>query len=192
MKLFISTIALFAFAFPAFAEEIGTEVGSVVYRATGEKNVDFSKNNTTEFGFQLSSINTGTRFANIAVTHDFQSGLTIGGRGLMPVDYASESQTYIGQVFTRFPLMNNENILYIETALSAGVFSNAETPEISSDNTTFMMLGASYGYTRRFGREFSAGIALGVDWTGSRMIHDQVVSRSTIVNHATINGGYYF
>ncbi|MBX3020852.1 MAG: hypothetical protein KF799_04185 [Bdellovibrionales bacterium] len=181
--LFLSL--LFVLSLPALAED---EVGAVTYKLTGEKSIDFTKNNFTEVGFSMSSINNGSRFTNMVIAHDFANGFTLGARGLIPIDYGRGSETYMGQVFGRFPILNAENIIYIEAAITQGFF-NADT---LNGTDPFAMLGATYGYARRFKNDFSAGLALGVDWSTSRISRDIIVSSSSLVNHVTLTGGYYF
>lgn len=190
MKSLVLSV-LFALALPAFAfEDLSTSTpsgGSVSFRARKEQPVDFSKNNFTEIGYQLSSINNGSSYTNLALAHDFDNGFTLGVRGSLPMEFTRESQTYLGQVFGRFPLMNAENILYIELTAGSGMFTGDQV-----SNRVFGMVGGTYGYVRRFPGDFSAGLNVGVNYATSRITKDVFVSRSTIVNHIAFTGGYYF
>lgn len=182
---------LFAIALPASAQETG---GSVSFRSASTSSTsilstapDYSKNDFTEAGFTTSSINGGSTFATVSLGHEFENGFTLGARGLMPMNFARESQIYLGQVFGRFPFLNAQNILYIEPRITQGFFS-AE----GGGTNYFAMFGATYGYIRRFKGDFALGINIGADYAPSRPARNQFVSSSAILSQLGLTGGYYF
>jgi hypothetical protein len=167
----------------AFAQ---IEVGQVSTRASQFTTAE-TLNNITEAGFQISSINDGSVFASLAVTHEFENGFDLGVRGLLPMEYRKQAQAYMGEVFGRFMMVNDVNQMYIETNLTQGFFNT------NYGTVAFGMVGASYGYTRHIGKQFALGALIGVDYSPSQLSHDGVFNHSsTLYNHIGVSGGYYF
>ncbi len=143
------------------------------------------KTMATEFGIMSSSINSGTRFANVGIMRQWQNGFELGVRGLMPVDFERETQTYMGQLFMRFDFVNAVNVMFLETSLFQGFFSDFGT-------TAFAGFGATYGYRRELMNDFTAGVNIGVDWSTSRISRDNISDVSALYSRLGVVGGYNF
>lgn len=144
-------------------------------------------NNVTEAGFQMSSINNGSAFASLSVAHEFDNGFDLGIRGLLPMEYSKQAQAYMGQIYGRFMLVNDINQMYIEINGTQGFFNAPEGTD------AFNMIGAGYSYTRHLTAQFAASALIGVDYSGTRLSHDEVISSSpTFYNHIGVSGSYFF
>ncbi len=99
LKLFVAVLSFIAFS--SFA---GAEVdSSAVLIIDKEQIAEVSPSeNSFEGGFQLHSINNGSRFLTVAFMRNLASWFSIGGRGLMPFEYSDEDQVYMGQLVSRF------------------------------------------------------------------------------------------
>lgn len=148
--------------------------------------VDFDKVKSLEVGIQISSINSGSALTNLAFNHEFGDWFTGGIRALLPLEFGRPTQTFMGQLYGRFPLINTEDVVFIEPAVTQGFFSG-------DNSSPFWMLGASYSYFHRFGGDFIAGANIGADFSPSRIAGDRFYSSNgTVYSHLTITGGYYW
>jgi hypothetical protein len=148
---------------------------------------DEIKYNSTEAGFQYSSINNGSAFAHIAIIHEFKNGFSIGARGLMPMNYTSDSQIYQGQAFGRFIILNEITQMHIEPSITQVIVSD------DAGTHPIPMFGAAYGISRIIKNNLAVGGQIGVDFAGDRIAHNEIRSgTSTIYNRLSVNGTYAF
>jgi len=181
-----SLLALFvmlltAAVYPAHAAE------NSILTTMRSGSIDFSKTKSLEAGMMISSLNSGTAFAQVAFNHEFGDWFTGGVRGLLPLDVTRSTKTYAAQFYGRFPLINTEDVAFIEPTVSQGFFSGRDS------SSPFWMLGASYGYFRRLGGDYTAGFNFGADYSPSRVAGDKLVAgSSSIYTHITVTGGFYW
>jgi hypothetical protein len=148
--------------------------------------VNFTNSMSTEVGFTLSSINRGSTLTSVALNREFGSWFTGGIRALLPAQFSNETQTYAAQIYGRFPILNNENVIYFEPQISQGIFSD------KNDMKPFAFLGLAYGYTRRFAGNFNAGINVGIDYSTARVTDEGLLNSSGVFSRMGLTGGYYF
>jgi hypothetical protein len=148
------------------------------------------KLNFTEVGAEVSAINNGTSFASLSLAREMGDWFTGGIRALLPINSARETQVFLGQVFGRFPMLNDVNQIYIEARLSLGVADGAVTAAGMS-NSLYAM-GASYCYRHHFSSNLTAGADLGADMFGQTLSHNEIVSGAPLESHFSLVGGYYF
>ena len=151
--------------------------------------VDFTKSMSSEIGMTISSLNRGSVFTSLAVNREFGDWFTGGLRALVPTEFNRETQTYVFQAYGRFPILNNENVIYFEPQISQGYLSS------KTDASPFWLVGAAYGYNRRFTGNFTAGANVGVDFSTWRISESEEGTSSgqrTLYSRIGLTGGYYF
>lgn len=144
-------------------------------------------NNLTEIGMEYSSINNGTPYATVGLIHEFSNGFSLGVRGDLPLQFASQSNSYIGQILGRFMLMNEINQMYLEPVLGEAFFNGV------GPATNFAMFGLGYGYNRVLMKDLVVGAHVGVDYASARVVGDNVYSgERTFYSRIGLSGSYYF
>ncbi len=149
--------------------------------------VDFTKTMSSEIGMTVSSINRGSVFTSLAVNREFGDWFTGGLRALVPTEFSRETQTYVLQAYGRFPILNNENVIYFEPQISQGFLSG------NTDTSPFWLVGAAYGYNRRFAGNFTAGASVGVDFSSWRISEEGTsAGQRSLYSRIGLTGGYFF
>jgi hypothetical protein len=167
----------------AFANE-GASTTSASILATP---VDFTKTMSSEIGMTVSSLNRGSVFTSLSINREFGNWFTGGLRALVPTEFNREAQTYIFQAYGRLPILNNENVIYFEPQISQGYLSS------NSDASSFWLIGAAYGYNRRFSDNFTVGANVGVDFSTWRISEEGYgVGQRSFYSRIGLTGGYYF
>lgn len=173
---------LFLVSMSAFAIQEGQSTMSAPTAAT----VSTEKANLTEAGFHYSSINDGSAFATVGLIHEFANGFALGMRGFLPMQYTKQSQAYMGQLVSRFILLNENDQMYIEGTMAQGFFNGTYS------GMPFVTIGADYGYSHKINNQIALGGSLGIDYSNQRITQDDMTNRRTLYSKFSLNGSYYF
>jgi hypothetical protein len=182
-------VLTFAFAFHAQAQ-MSNVTDATKASATTMKTEDVTPEladlrNRTEVGYMVTSLNSGTNFANVGILRRISENFELGLRGLVPIDFDRQNQIYIGQAFVRYDMVNAENVFYLEGSLFQGMLTDYSTD-------LFAGFGGTYGYRRAFTEELSAGANIGVDYSSGRIVDDRLNYNWTLMSRLGIVGAYNF
>ena len=169
----------------SFSALAATDVG-VISTTTDSVVTPSDRSNFMEAGMQYSSMNEGTPFATVALVHEWKNGFALGARGLLPMAFAKQAQSYMGQIMMRFILLNEGDQVFVEPTISQGYFNGVE------EGRLFATVGMNVGYTHNIKKLWSVGGMLGVDYSPSRISRDEITNRSTLYNKVAVTGSYYF
>ncbi|MEM7645968.1 MAG: hypothetical protein AAF203_03575 [Pseudomonadota bacterium] len=139
--------------------------------ATEKSQVRFDASKSLEFepSFTVSSINDGSQFLGIGLMGAVAPWLKLGVEGELPANFDSDAQIYFLRGFVRIPLLDNENQLYIQGALSYGyaelLYSTFQTNIQARNAEFFENLEAMIGYSRHVGGNWSLGGRLGAQYS---------------------------
>lgn len=189
LRLLALCVVVFFMSFAFLTGEPAKAADGVTSMPLFSAPFDYGKVNTTEIGMTFSSLNRGSTFTTLALSREFGDWFTGGVRALVPAQFLRDTQIYAVQAYGRFPLVNNENVIYFEPQVSQGYFTGLE------ESRPFMLIGAAYGYTRRFNGSFTAGVNMGVDYSNSRIMNDGIsadTDQRSLYSRVGITGGYYF
>lgn len=181
MKSF--SLALIAFfASSAFA----ADVGQITMSQPQTESLTLENSNVTEAGLRFSSVNDGSVYATVGVIHEFENGFGLGVRGYMPVEFKNQSQAYMGEIVSRFMLLNAEDQMYIDGSLTGAFFNGKGNGE------GFALIGAEWGYKHQFTPQIAAGGNIGVDYSDRRVSDNTISNDSTLYSKASVFGAFYF
>lgn len=183
------SILLCTFATTAFAAETSTTstANTTSLKTDVIDIVEAKATNLTDLSFQYSSLNDGTAFAGVGLMHEWMSGVALGVRGYLPLQYTRNLQMYMGEIALRLMIQNDLTQMYFEPTLTQGFFND------NSGQSSFGMAGLGYGFSRQINKQFSVGALLGVEYSGARIRNDQVTyGTPTFYNKIALTGGYYF
>jgi hypothetical protein len=169
---------------PAFA--FAAQEGEITMKSTAPAAPGLSSN-LTEAGFAYSSINNGSAFATVAILHEWDNGIALGARGLLPMQYTKQASAYMGQLLARFMVLNDTNQIFIEPTLTQGWFND------TFKTMAFGMFGADFGYQRQINSQFAVGGRIGMDYSRQRITQDTILSDTDVIyNKIAVTGAYYF
>lgn len=182
----ILSAVVFLFGIQAQAQMTEVSKTSVTTMKTEQAEPEITDlRNRTEVGYMVSSLNSGSNFANISILREIADQMELGLRGLVPIDFDRETQVYMGQIFLRYNLVNAENVFYLEGSIFQGMLTDL-------NSSLFAGFGGTYGYRRSFTPELSAGVNIGVDYSSSRITDNRFESQWTLISRLGLVGAYNF
>lgn len=170
----------------ALAAETGGVSTSIIPDITYKK-VEKSVNHL-EGSFYRHSITDNGSFIGVALVHEISNWLSLGIRGQLPMDYTGNDQVYLIQPLARFNLLNEQDVIFFETAFTQG-FANEEF-----GGEAFAMFGVSFGYKRKFKNDFAVGLNVGADYSPTRVrtADNESYDVDILYNKLGVEGTYYF
>jgi len=182
----MKSLLLFIMSFTSFSAFAATNDGALVMPAPQRTESVTDQVNFAEFGFQYSSINDGSADAAIGALHEWPNGFALGFRALLPMSFTNQAQAYMGEIVSRFMILNEGDQMYVEPTVGYGYFNSIQGGH-------FTTIGAGFGYMHKFTRTLALSGLLGVDYSSSRVSGDTVISGSNVLyNKVMVSGSYYF